>query len=142
MLRVAMIIGLSCVATAAAAQSTGSARDLRAAAFAGGAPPAPLRENVITQKVAGKTNAGVYVFAGATPAETRLRDDPRWTPANDADRASSIVNTKIGVGYRKGPMESSFGYMRRELRDAPTLYGDKPRRDSMIGVSLKFRPGA
>ena len=77
-----------------------------------------------------------YNMMGAGPA------DPRriaWT----AEQASSLVSdAQVGVGWRKGDMQASFGYVHREIKPQfATALTDGPGQvsGSMVAVSFSLR---
>jgi hypothetical protein len=125
-----------CLAGQAAAEPFSASSDLNTAAFA---KRRTAVERTVEQPVARGHGREVYVYAGASGPEPRFHADPRWTPQNDPAQASNLVNTKLGVGWRKDGMETSFGYQVRQVKDAPMLFGEGPRKDAMLGMSLKFR---
>jgi hypothetical protein len=59
------------------------------------------------------------------------------------DSSSALIGDgQIGVGWRKGSMEASFGYVHREIKvqNAPTGASDG-LSDSLAAFSISFRPG-
>lgn len=128
-----------CLAGQAAADPFSASSDLNAAAFA---KRRTAVERTVEQPVIRKHGREVYLYAGASGPEPRFHADPRWTPQNDPAQASQLVNTKLGVGWRREGLETSFGYQVRQVQGAPRVSDNgRPRKDAMLGLTLKFRPG-
>lgn len=128
-----------CLAGQATAEPFSASSDLNAAAFA---KRRVAVERTVEQPLARRHGREVFLYAGASGADPRFHADPRWTPQNDPSQASQLVNTKLGVGWRREGLETSFGYQVRQVQGAPRLSDSgAPRKDAMLGVSLKFRPG-
>lgn len=86
-----------------------------------------------------------YLFAAASGRAVglnMLRNNGDWDRAGwTTDPASQIVgDAQVGVGWRKGPLESSFGYIHREVNSRSMLLGQEGRDDSMVAFSLSIKP--
>lgn len=87
-----------------------------------------------------------YLFAAASGRAVGLnllRSNGDWNRAGwTTDPASRIVgDAQVGVGWRKGALESSFGYIHREVKSERMLLGQEGRDDSMVAFSLSIKPG-
>jgi hypothetical protein len=127
------------MASQAAAEPFSASSDLKTAPFA---TRTEAVERSVEQPLLRSRGREVFLYAGASGPEPRFHADPRWTPQNDPAQASNLVNTKLGVGWRRDGLETSFGYQQRQVKDAPMIYGEAPRKDAMVGLSLKYRPGS
>ena len=89
-----------------------------------------------------------YLFAAASGRAVGLNmlrndlsngwDRAGWT----TDPTSSLVgDAQLGVGWRKGDLQTSLGYVHREMKGAHMLWGQDTRQDSMVAFSLSIRPG-
>jgi hypothetical protein len=87
-----------------------------------------------------------YLFAAASGRAVGLNMLPGESGLSRAgwttDPASTLVgDAQVGVGWRKGPMQTSFGFVHREMKSPHTLYGqDVPKADSMVAFSFAVRP--
>lgn len=86
-----------------------------------------------------------YLFAAASGRAVglnMLRNNGGWDRAGwTTDPASRIVgDAQVGVGWRKGLLESSFGYIHREVKSERMLLGQESRDDSMVAFSLSIKP--
>lgn len=86
-----------------------------------------------------------YLFAAASGRAVGLNmlnngdgwDRDGWT----TDRASALIgDAHVGVGYRKGAMQTSFGYIHREIKGEHMIFGQKTKEDSMLAFSLSIKP--
>jgi len=89
-----------------------------------------------------------YLFAAASGRAVGLNmlrndltngwDRAGWT----TDPTSSLVgDAQVGVGWRKGDLQTSLGYVHREMKGAHMIWGQDTRQDSMVAFSLSIRPG-
>ena len=107
----------------------------------------------------GGTNTGAELRITRDLGKRRSGEDGRYflyastgrrsveTPANaqawaGRDRNSLVSDTKAGVGWRNGQMETSFGYVRRKVPQNYTANGLEKRGGGMVGFSLTYRPGS
>jgi hypothetical protein len=86
-----------------------------------------------------------YLFAAASGRAVglnMLRGDTGWNRAGwTTDATSTLVgDTQVGVGWRKGAMQTSFGYIHREIKGLHTFYGVDSKADSMVAFSFSVRP--
>ncbi|MDO9430207.1 MAG: DUF2219 family protein [Phenylobacterium sp.] len=86
-----------------------------------------------------------YLFAAASGRAVGLNmlnngegwNRDGWT----TDRASALIgDAHVGVGYRKGAMQTSFGYIHREVKGEHMVFGQKTKEDSMLAFSLSIKP--
>jgi Uncharacterized protein conserved in bacteria (DUF2219) len=88
-----------------------------------------------------------YLFAAATGRAVGLNmthSDAGWDRAGFSTDATStlIGDAQVGVGWRKGAMQTSLGYIHREVKGQNMLFGVDPGSDSMVAFSLSIRPGS
>ncbi len=86
-----------------------------------------------------------YLFAAASGRAVgmnMLHGDQGWNRAGWSTDATSTLtgDTQVGVGWRKGDMQTSFGYIHRDLKGQNTLFGVDPKADSIVAFSLSIRP--
>lgn len=86
-----------------------------------------------------------YFFAAASGRAVGMNmlsngegwDRDGWT----TDRASALIgDAHVGVGWRKGAMQTSFGYIHREVKGEHMVWGQKTKEDSMLAFSLSIKP--
>jgi len=78
-------------------------------------------------------SVGLNVLRGA---EGRFRREG-WS----TDGTSALVSdAQAGVGWRKGPMQASVGYMHREIKPKHGLAGIDTKDDDLVAVSFSFKP--
>jgi hypothetical protein len=71
-------------------------------------------------------------MAGDAPGDPRRAS---WT----ADAASTLIsNAQAGLGWRKGDLQASFGYVRREIRPLAADAGGAELSGSMVAFSLSL----
>ena len=57
------------------------------------------------------------------------------------DATSALVSdAQVGVGWRKGAVQTSVGYMHREIKPRHGLMGVESKDDDLIAVSFSFKP--
>ena len=86
-----------------------------------------------------------YLFAAASGRAVglnMLHSDMGWDRAGwTQDAASSLVgDAQVGIGWRKGPMQTSFGYIHREVKGANMIFGQDTKSDSVVAFSLSIKP--
>jgi hypothetical protein len=86
-----------------------------------------------------------YLFAAASGRSVglnMLRSDAGWARAGwTTDQASSLVgDAQVGVGWRKGDMQTSLGFIHREMKGVHMLYGVDTKADSLLAFSFAVRP--
>ena len=87
-----------------------------------------------------------YLFAAASGRAVglnMLRSDTGWARAGwTTDATSTLVgDAQLGVGWRKGAMQTSLGFIHREMKGMHPLYGQDPKADSLVAFSFAVRPG-
>jgi hypothetical protein len=112
---------------------------LQGAAFA---PRIPGRggEGGLEQQLGLGRTRPFYLYAGASGAAQQLQEDPRWRANHETGSANALVNTRFGIGWERDNARVSFGYLRRQLPDRGGAIGDKPHRDSMVGLTVSMHP--
>jgi hypothetical protein len=86
-----------------------------------------------------------YLFAAASGRAVgfnMLRNPDGWDRAGlSTDTTSTLIgDTQVGVGWRKGDVQTSLGYIHREVKGQNMLFGIDPGSDSMVAFSLSIRP--
>lgn len=87
-----------------------------------------------------------YLFAAASGRAVGLNvlhnDTTGWDRAGwTTDPTSTLIgDAQLGVGWRKGSMQTSLGYIHREVKGQHTLFGVDTRADSMVAFSFSIRP--
>lgn len=86
-----------------------------------------------------------YLFAAASGRAVglnMLRGADGWDRAGwTTDPASALIgDAQLGVGWRKGGMQTSLGYIHREVKGENMIFGQKTRDDSLVAFSLTLRP--
>ena len=86
-----------------------------------------------------------YLFAAASGRAVglnMLHGDAGWNRAGwSTDPTSKLVgDTQVGVGWRRGAIQTSVGYVHREVKGQHLMYGVDPKSDSMVAFSLSIRP--
>jgi hypothetical protein len=89
-----------------------------------------------------------YLFAGASGKTVGLNVTPgaAGLPRNSwsAESTSTLISdAQAGLGWRKGDLQASFGYVHREIKGQTfDLTGPAPAKisDSMLAFSLSFHP--
>ena len=89
----------------------------------------------------------VYFYAAASgrsvglnmlPAEGGGWDQAGWS----SDPHSTLIgDAQVGVAWRQGPMQTSFGYLRREVKGRNMIFGQRTRDDSLVALSVSLKPG-
>jgi Uncharacterized protein conserved in bacteria (DUF2219) len=86
-----------------------------------------------------------YLFAAASGRAVglnMLHGDGGWDRAGwTTDQTSALIgDAQIGVGFRKGPMQTSLGYIHREVKGQNMLFGQETKQDSVVAFSLIIKP--
>ncbi len=86
-----------------------------------------------------------YLFAAASGRAVglnMLHGETGWDRAGwTTDATSALIgDTQLGVGWRKGSMQTSFGYIHREVKGQNLLWGLDSKPDSMVAFSFSIRP--
>ena len=86
-----------------------------------------------------------YLFAAASGRAVglnMLNQDGDWSRAGwSSDPTSSLVgDAQVGVGWRRGAMQTSFGYVHRKIKMKEAVMGLKSQEDSVVALSFSFKP--
>lgn len=86
-----------------------------------------------------------YLFAAASGRAVGLnvlRDGNSWNRDGWSTDASSalIGDAHVGVGYRKGAMQTSFGYIHREVKGEHMVFNQETKDDSVIAFTFSIKP--
>jgi hypothetical protein len=86
-----------------------------------------------------------YLFAAASGRAVgfnMLRQYGGWDPSGwTTDTTGALVgDAQIGVCWRKGDMQSSFGVIHREVRGNHMVFGQMTRDDTVAAFTFSFRP--
>ena len=86
-----------------------------------------------------------YLFAAASGRAVglnMLRSEGGWNKAGwTTDPSSKLVgDAQVGVGWRKGDMQSSFGVIHREVKGQHLFFGAQTRDDTVAAFTFSFRP--
>ncbi len=87
-----------------------------------------------------------YLFAAASGQAVGLNmihDGQGWDRAGwSTDNTGALVgDAQIGVGWRKGDMQSSFGVIHREVKGAHMIWAQDTRNDTVAAFTFSIRPG-
>jgi hypothetical protein len=116
-----------------------------------------LSQRVGDRAVAGLKSMGVregatlggqgrwYLFAAASGRAVglnMLRGETGWDRGGwTTDPTSTLIgDAQVGVGWRKGPIQTSLGYLHREIKGQHMLWGQDTREDSVVALSLSIKP--
>jgi hypothetical protein len=85
-----------------------------------------------------------YLFAAASGRAVGLNmmhGDTGWNRAGwTTDTTSRLVgDTQVGVGWRKGSMQTSVGFVHRDVKGDHLMYGVDPHSESMVAFSFAIR---
>jgi hypothetical protein len=86
-----------------------------------------------------------YLFAAAGARAVglnMLRSDLGWDRAGwTTDPTSALIgDAQLGVGWRKGPLQSSLGLVHREVKGQHMLFGQQTHDDTLVAFSLSIKP--
>ena len=86
-----------------------------------------------------------YLFAAASGQAVgmnMLRSDGGWDRAGwSTDPTGALVgDAQVGVGWRKGDLQSSFGVVHREVKGRHMVFGQMTRDDTMAAFTFSLRP--
>jgi hypothetical protein len=89
-------------------------------------------------------NGRWYVFAAASGRAVGLRLTAREAGSNwsrTLDNSSALIgDAQLGVGWRKGAMQTSLGYIHRSVKGDHMIWGQQAQDDSMVAFSLSIKP--
>jgi hypothetical protein len=88
-----------------------------------------------------------YLFAAASGRAVglnMLRGEGGWDRAGwTTDATSSLVgDAQVGVGWRKGDVQTSFGFIHREVKGSHMIFGQETKDDSLVAFSFSVKPRA
>ena len=71
-----------------------------------------------------------------------LHNDTGWDRSGwTTDPTSALMgDVQMGVGWRKGILQSSFGLIHREVKGQHMIWGQQTRDDSLVAFSLSIKP--
>lgn len=86
-----------------------------------------------------------YLFAAASGRAVglnMLRQNGGWDRDGwSTDRSSALIgDAHVGVGYRKGVLQGSLGYIHREVKGDHMVFGQQTKEDSLLAFSLSIKP--
>ncbi|MDP3490475.1 MAG: DUF2219 family protein [Phenylobacterium sp.] len=86
-----------------------------------------------------------YVFAAASGRAVglnMLRNSGGWDQAGwSTDTSSALIgDAHVGVGWRKGPVQASLGYVHREVKGQHMIWGQETRDDQVVALSFAIKP--
>lgn len=86
-----------------------------------------------------------YLFAAASGRAVglnMLHSDTGWDRAGWSQDATStlIGDAQVGVGFRKGPVQTSLGYIHREVKGPNMLWGVDAKGDDAVAFTLSIKP--
>lgn len=86
-----------------------------------------------------------YLFAAASGRAVglnMLRSGSGWDRAGwTTDESSTLVgDAQVGVGWRKGAMQTSLGVLHREAKAQHAYFGYQSEADTMVAFSFAVRP--
>lgn len=86
-----------------------------------------------------------YLYAAASGRAVglnMLHGDGGWDRAGwTTDPTSTLISdAQLGVGWRKGIMQTSFGYLHREVKGQHMIFGQQTRDDSLVAFTLSIKP--
>lgn len=87
-----------------------------------------------------------YLFAAASGRAVgfnMLRGERGWDRAgwSTDDTGGLVGDAQVGVGWRKGDVQSSFGVIYREVRGNHMAFGQLTRDDTVAAVTFSVKPG-
>lgn len=86
-----------------------------------------------------------YLFAAASGRAVGLnilRNDSGWDRDGwSTDPSSALVgDAHVGVAWRKGSMQTSLGYIHREVKGEHMVWGQDTKDDSVVAFSFSIKP--
>ncbi|HEY8573963.1 DUF2219 domain-containing protein [Phenylobacterium sp.] len=86
-----------------------------------------------------------YLFAAAGARAVglnMLKGEGGWDRAGwTTDPAAAVVgDAHVGVGYRKGPLQTSFGVIHREVKGQHMVFGQETKEDTVAAFTLSIKP--
>ncbi|WGU39932.1 lipid A-modifier LpxR family protein [Phenylobacterium sp. NIBR 498073] len=86
-----------------------------------------------------------YLFAAASGRAVGLnvlRNGNSWDRQGfTTDPSSALVgDAHVGVAYRKGALQTSFGYIHREVKGEHMVFGQETKEDSVLAFTFSIKP--
>ncbi|MGA0605600.1 lipid A-modifier LpxR family protein [Phenylobacterium sp. VNQ135] len=86
-----------------------------------------------------------YLFAAASGRAVglnMLRNEGDWSRGDwtTDDTGELVGDAHVGVGWRKGDMQSSFGVIHREVKGNHMVFGQHTRDDTVAAFTFSIRP--
>ena len=86
-----------------------------------------------------------YLFAAASGravGRNMLRGENGWDRAGwTTDTTGALVgDAQVGVGWRKGDMQTSLGVVHREVKGKHRIFGQETRDDTVAAFTFSYRP--
>ncbi len=86
-----------------------------------------------------------YLFAAASGRAVglnMLHGESGWDRAGwSTDTSGALVgDAQVGVGWRKGDLQSSFGVIHREVKGRHMVFGQQTRDDTVAAFTFSLRP--
>ncbi|WP_293356968.1 lipid A-modifier LpxR family protein [Phenylobacterium sp.] len=86
-----------------------------------------------------------YLFAAASGRAVglnMLRGEHGWDRAGwSTDATGALVgDAQVGVGFRKGDVQSSFGVIHREVKGRHMIFGQQTRDDTVAAFTFSLKP--
>lgn len=86
-----------------------------------------------------------YLFAAASGRAVglnMLRGEDGWDRAGwSTDASGALVgDAQVGVGWRKGDVQSSFGVIHREVKGRHMVFGQQTRDDTVAAFTFSLKP--
>jgi hypothetical protein len=86
-----------------------------------------------------------YLFAAASGRAVglnMLRGEHGWDRAGwSTDASGALVgDAQVGVGFRKGDVQSSFGVIHREVKGRHMIFGQQTRDDTVAAFTFSLKP--
>jgi len=86
-----------------------------------------------------------YLFAAASGRAVglnMLRGENGWDRAGwSTDASGALVgDAQVGVGWRKGDVQSSFGVIHREVKGRHMVFGQQTRDDTVAAFTFSLKP--
>lgn len=86
-----------------------------------------------------------YLFAAASGRAVGLnvlRNEHGWDGDGlSTDPSSALIgDAHVGVAWRKGAMQTSFGYIHREVKGEHMVFGQETKDDSVVAFTFSIKP--
>lgn len=87
-----------------------------------------------------------YLFAAAGARAVGMNmlrgEGGDWNRAGwTTDPAAAVIgDAHVGVGYRKGPLQTSFGLIHREVKGQHMVFGQETKEDTVAAFTFSIKP--